>query len=255
MKDYSSRICIPIRALVLICFLSIFGCGVITQESAQHAVDNAKIAIDTAKESRADLYSANNLNKAERLLTEAQESLSRSRRQRAYNLATRAEKLAATAEGEAKQRMEGVSSLDQVPQTKGTVLPTAPMPSVSTQLTTPFQQPAGTVPSNVPTQETASLLDMQNRIQAAVQALEAAQNAVQAARVLVLKLQVELGLSMLDINIQQMQGTGVSQEAVNLIKLWYDQARQAAAVGNYESAFRHLQLAQTYIRTITTPAQ
>jgi len=279
MKTYNARKATLIRFLAVVCSLSFFGCGaIITQEAAQNAVDDAQIAVQTAKDGNAETYSAANIKKAERLLVEAQQALSRKRRQRAYRLATQAEKAAKAAEEEAKQRLGIAPGYGQLPQpgevTSATLVPRGAVqqvkplqqpidmsPSITyvlpgaAQSTTTLQQGTSFTPSSVPVQSDLQVLDVQNRIQAAVQALEGAQRAVQAARLLVLKIQVEIGLSMADANIQQARQIGMSKEAVNSIQSWYDQARQAAALGNYENALRLLERAQAYTQVSTMPMQ
>jgi len=258
---------------MLFCFFSLFGCGMtITQDSAQRSVDDARVAVESAKESRADLYSTSDLRQAERLLTEARQALSRNRRQRAYTLATRAEKSARAAEEEAKKRLEMETAQVSLPTEvlPTTVTPTSPIqPTVTTQR--PSEIPYTTIvspppvsplpvqpipiPSGVPVQTSTLTSDIENRIQAAVQALEAAQNAVKAAQLLVSKIQVEIGLSRVETAIQQVRVTGAPAEVVNLIQSWYDQARQAATAGNYETALRFLERAQAYVQAIVTPIQ
>jgi len=59
----------------------------------------------------------------------------------------------------------------------------------------------------------------------------------------------------MDAALQQMQGTNAPAEVINLVRSWYNQAQQAAAMGNYDNALRFLQRAQTYIQAFTTPIQ
>ena len=240
MKTYSKNKTKLVRTLGLLCLLSVFGCGaVITQEVAQRSVDDAQTAVQLARSSRADLYSTGNLNNAERLLNEAQQALSRNRRQRAHSLATKAEEAARLAEAEARQRLQTLSSLGQLPQPGGLT------PFSTTQPSAPVHGGTGIPLSNLTAQE-QSLLEMQKRVQAAAQALQDAQNTVQAARTLVLKVQTEIGLSMADTTLQQVQESRASREMTDLIRSWYEQARQAAALGNYENALYFLERAQTY---------
>ncbi len=74
-----------------------------SQEKASFAVDNASMAIESARELGAKSYSVKNLRMAEKLFDEAENALVHNRLQRAYTLATRAEKLAKTAEAEARK--------------------------------------------------------------------------------------------------------------------------------------------------------
>ncbi len=231
-------------AYLPICLFSLFGCGsVITQEAAQQAVDDAQISVQLARSSRADLYSPGNLNDAERFLAEAEQALLRNRRQRAYSLANKALDASKAGEVEAKQRLQRLqttSPFSQFPQPGGLT----PY-STTTQPFTQFRQGTERVPSNLTSQE-QSLLEMQNRVQAAAQALQEAQNTVQAARLLVLKIQTEIGLSMAETTLQQVRESRASKEMIDLIQSWYEQARQAAAQGSYENALYFLERAQTY---------
>ncbi len=93
--------------------------------------------------------------------------------------------------------------------------------------------------------------DIQNQIQAAVQALDAAQKAVDSARLLVFKIMVDFELSKSEQNIQQLSEADVPQDVINFIRSLYNQAQRAASNGNYESAFRFIQRAQSYIQAFT----
>jgi len=276
MEAYIARKANLILILVAIYLVSVLGCGVsITQETAQQAVDNAQVAFETAKESQADAYSAGNLKKAERFLNEAEEALSRNKKQRAYTLAIKAEKAAKKAEEEAMKRMETarakeeaeqmpevVDSLsDQIPQ-PGPIPSDALVPTGPDQYVAPFQQPEAiqytpvpqqeptAIPPGAPIQEGLTLADMQSRVRAAAQALEGAQRTVEAARLLILQIQVEIGLSGSAAVIQQTRDTGASADVVNLLQSWYDQSRRSAALGNYEDANRLLERAQTYAHAV-----
>jgi len=231
--------------LGLFCLFSSFGCGtaVVTQESAQRAVYDAQSAVQQARNSRADLYSTEHLNEAERFLNEAEQSLLLKRRQRAYSLATKAAESAKLAETEAKQSLQRLQTNYPFSQfyQPGELTPySATQPYGGT----PFQQGYIT-PPNLPSQE-QSLLEMQNRIQAAAQALQNAQNAIQTARMYMLKIQTEIGLSMSNTIIQQARESGAKKEMIDLIQSWYNQAQQAAAMGDYEKALRFIERAQTY---------
>ena len=239
-----------LRVLGLVCLLSFFGCGaIVTQESAQRAIYDAQFAIQQARSSRADLYSTQNLNDAERFLNEAEQSLLLKRRQRAYSLATKAAEAAKLAETEARQSLQRWQTTYPYSQFSQPLTPSVPgewTPYSTTQPygVTPFQQGYIT-PPNLSTQE-QSLLEMQNRIQAAAQALQNAQNAMQTARTYMLKIQTEIGLSMASTIIQQAREGGAKKEILDLIQSWYNQAQQAAAMGDYETALRFIERAQTY---------
>lgn len=276
MEAYIAKKANLILILVAICLVSVLGCGVsITQETAQQAVDNAQVAFETAKESQADTYSAGNLKKAERFLSEAEEALSRNKKQRAYTLAIKAEKAAKKAEEEAMKRMEAArakeeaeqkpevvdSVSDQIPQ-PGPIPSDVLVPTGPDQYVAPLQQPEAiqytpvpqqeptAIPPGAPMQEDLTLADMQSRVRAAAQALEGAQRTVEAARLLILQIQVEIGLSGSTAIIQQTRDAGASADVVNLLQSWYDQSRKAAALGNYEDANRLLERAQTYAHAV-----
>jgi tetratricopeptide (TPR) repeat protein len=248
-----------LRILGLFCLFSFFGCGtaVVTQESAQRAVYDAQSAVQQAKSSRADLYSTEHLNEAERFLNEAEQSLLLKRRQRAYSFATKAAESAKLAEAEAKQSLQRLQTIYPFSQFSQPFTPSVPgelTPYSTTQPfaslkggpygVTPFQQGYIT-PPNLPAQE-QSLLEMQNRIQAAAQALQNAQNAMQTAWMYMLKIQTEIGLSMANTIIQQARESGAKKEMIDLIQSWYNQAQQAAAMGDYEKALRFIERAQIY---------
>ena len=287
VKRAAGSLVTMIGLLTIVCFL--FGCGaVVTQEAAKNAVSDAQTAIQTARDADAEVHSAGSLSKAEKLLAEAEQALSRKRRQRAYRLADQAEKIAKAAEEDARQLLrvayetsepsspEGVPTTAVVPRGATQSAQPLPQPAPSVIWQPPPQQPAGPAPSvtysyvfpgvvqstmptqqgaGVPLQSNLMMADMQNRIQAALQALEGAQNAVNAARLLVLKIQVEIGLSTADITIQQVQNTGAPKDVVNLIQSWYDQARQAATIGNYENALRFIERVQTYTQMLIKPME
>lgn len=278
MEVYIAKKANLILILVTICLASVLGCGVaITQETAQQAVDNAQVAFETAKGSQADTYSADNLKKAERFLNEAEKALSRNKKQRAYTLAVKAEEAAKKAEEEAMQRIEAERAKeeieqmpevvdktvsDQIPQ-PGAIPSDVLVPTGPDQDVAPLQQPEAiqytpaprqeptTIPPGIPMQEGLTLADMQSRVRAAAQALEGAQRTVEAARLLVLQIQVEIGLSGSAAVIQQMRDAGASADVVNLLQSWYDQSRRSAALGNYEDANRLLERAQTYAHAVT----
>jgi uncharacterized protein YceK len=277
MEAYIAKKANLILILVAICLVSVLGCGVsITQETAQQAVDNAQVAFETAKESQADTYSADSLKKAERFLSEAEKALSRNKKQRAYTLAVKAEEAAKKAEEEAMQRIEAArvkeeieqmpevvdkTVSDQIPQ-PGAIPSDVLVPTGPDQYVAPLQQPEAiqytpapqqeptTIPPGAPMQEGLTLADMQSRVRAAAQALEGAQSTVQAARLLILQIQVEIGLSGSAAVIQQTRDAGASADVVNLLQSWYDQSRRAAALGNYEDANRMLERAQTYAHAV-----
>ena len=103
-----------VKLLAASCLLALLGCGVIvTQQAAQNAVDDAKSAIGIAKDADADIHSAGNMKRAEKLMSEAEVALSRKRRQRAYRLATQAEKAANEALAEAEQNLKKAEALDE----------------------------------------------------------------------------------------------------------------------------------------------
>lgn len=291
MKDHHLRTKNLVLAAVVISFFSLLvgllGCGVsITQQVALRAVEDAQIAVESAKQSRAQLYSANNMKRAQRLLEEAEEALSRNRKQRAYTFAIRAEEAANAAAEEANQYLgdDGVTDAKsyQVPGQTQTIDVRSGSPAMSTttmrqdpghdakakpqgqetlrpsttvefpevsQLEIPELAPTATAPPGM------SLSDMQSRIQIAIQALEQAQSAVLAARSLMLRTQVEIGLSMSDSTIQKAHESGASVHVINVIKSWYDHARRSAELGNYEDAMKSIEQAQIYAQTLTVPVK
>lgn len=252
---------IKLLELILVLLL-LSGCGIsVTQESAQQALDGAHVAIEAAKGTDAQTYSPDNLKKAERLLDEAEDALSRNRRQRAYTLATRAAEAAKLAEDIAKQNLEGIYPDSQVPQAdkkvfteisahrdtmaESTLSPTdekisPSKPAIPSQPETEYTSTA------IPEKTGAPMSDVQSRIKAAIQALEEAQNAVMAARLLMFKTQAEIGLSMADATIQQARQNGAPTEVVNLMQSLYDQAKKDATAGKYEEAVSSIERAQTY---------
>ena len=262
--------------LVLFYLLSIIGCGMsITSESAQTAVDDAKTTFESAKSSQADAYSKGKMKSAERLLNEAEKSLSRNRWQRAYTLAKRAGETAESAEMDAKQNLkkETIQELQQYNAPLDTaIIPKSPQ--LSTQYSQPndfpvntlmpratlfpnplLQQPTLGIQSTAPAQKEISLPDLQNQLQSAFKALESAQNAIQSARLLIVKIQVDIGLLTMDANIQQIQKAGASLETVNAAQSLYGQVQQSAKSGNYEIALYFLDQINAYVRTLFIPNQ
>jgi tetratricopeptide (TPR) repeat protein len=252
------------------------GCGVaITQQSAQRAVSNAQVAVSDAKAARASQYSMEKMKRAERLLEDAEEALSRNRKQRAYTLAMNASKLARMAEQEANAQIAdaGVSVRDYVstpapaktqPATVEykTVTPAIPQsaivvpkkqeiamppartaPSAASGYEMPPQQVPGIAPSSVmPAAASISISDAQS----AIQALDEAQNAIDTARATIVRAKVEIGLAILKATVQQLSMSGGSTDMFNAVKAWYDYAQRAAEVGNYEEALRAIERAQSY---------
>lgn len=241
--------------LIVLCLSSLIGCGVkISQEKASLAIDSANEAIESAKGLDTGSYSVKNLKMAEKLFNEAENALIHNRLQRAYTLATRAEKLAKTTEAEAKKYVaeEADTVMQKSPQITpyqqpGPITPEAMVPP------RPIQQeplpPRRLVPE--PVIGEMQMSDIQNQIQAAVQALEAAQKAVDSARLLVFKIMVDFELSKSEQNIQQLREANAPQEIINLIRSWYNQAQRSASNGNYELALRFIQRAQSYIQAFT----
>ncbi len=241
---------------IIIFYVFIFiGCGVrVSQEKASLAIDNANEAIESARGLDAETYSIKNLKMAEKLFSEAENALMHNRLQRAYMLANRAEKLAKLAEEEARKYIAEES--DAVAQKSPQI--------------TPYQQP-GAIPPEViipprPAQQEPlspkrlvpeppagemQMSEVQNQIQAAVQALDAAQKAVDTARLLVFRIMVDFELSKSEQNIQQLRDANAPQEVINLIRSWYNQAQRSASNGNYETALRLIQRAQNYIQAFT----
>jgi flagellin-like hook-associated protein FlgL len=270
---------IGIRLLIMISILAIFlgllGCGVtITQQAAQRAVSDAQIAVSDAKASNAQLYSADKMKMAERFLKEAEEAVSRGRKQRAYTLAMRAEETAQIAEQEAKAYLED-SDIDtseniETPVERTDVRyepaasvspeqpiympqrPVASMPPESLRYEMPSQQMPGFVAPYAPDTVRS---DTQIRVQNAVKTLEEAQAAMDSARAMITKAQVEIGLSMSELTMQRLRASGVSTDMVNLVKSWYDYARRAAEAGNYEEASRAVKQAQSYAQSLGGPAR
>lgn len=265
-----------LNLMLVFCLINfIVGCGTsITREVAQSAVDSAQIAIENAKAERADIYSAKEVKNAERLLNEAERALSRNRRQRAYTLANKAEQSARAAVEQARKSLSTAYMPGQFPQ-PGVLPPSPTLPATERQYAAPYQRPAeppiaSTVPPvaeqpiprsveppppTIPVQTALPTPDMQNRIQAAVQAIEGAERTLQAARALIVKIQVEIELSSADATIGQLQSIGAPREAINLIQSWYNQARQSSAAGNYENALRFLERARMYAQSLITPTQ
>lgn len=255
-KIYRLPIIVSLSVILGLFLIILIGCGVSASlESAKTAVDDARIAVKSAKEANAENYSPKNMKAAERFLSEAEQALSSNRRQRAYVLANKAKNTAESAKAEAK----GKSAISEE-------LPTLPKPI--TQQPTDIKQPTFIppdviIPKGITTPTTPTIIqqsepqsiDMQNRIQAAAQALDAAQKAVESARLLLFKLQVDVELSKMDSNIKLLQDLNVSIEMINLIKIWYNQAQQTAIMGNYDTSMKIIQRIQTYMQVLTSPIQ
>ncbi len=241
--------------LIVLCFFIFIGCGVkISQEKASLAVDSANEAIASAKNLDAETYSLKNLKMAERLFNEAENALIHNRLQRAYTLATRAEKLARIAESEAKKYItEETETLVQKSQPITPHQQPGPIPPEVIVPSRPIQQeplpPRRLVPE--PVTGEMQMSDVQNQIQAAAQALEAAQKAVDSARLLVFRIMVDFELSKSEQYIQQLREANAPQDVINLIRSWYNQAQRSASNGNYELALRFIQRAQAYIQAFT----
>jgi len=262
--------------LVLFYLFSIIGCGMsITSESAQTAVNNAKTTFESAKSSQADAYSKSKMKNAERLLNEAEKSLSRNRWQRAYTLAKRSGETAKSAEMDANQNLKK-ETIKESPQDNAppdtAIIPKSPQ--LSTQYNQPNDFPTNTltpratlfpnpllqqttlgIQSTAPAQKEISLPELQNQLQSAFKALESAQNALQSARLLIVKIQVDIGLLTMDANIQQIQKAGASLETVNAAQSLYGQVQQSAKSGNYEIALYFLDQINAYVRTLFIPNQ
>jgi len=257
---------ISISIFLLFGLVSFFGCGIsVSQESARSAVENAKVAVMDAKDADAGVHSPKNMKAAERFMDEAEQALSHNHRQRAYTLAGKAEKAAKTAEEEVKKKTEVVSTASQpvttVPGNKQSSIPVRQPTGIPSNIVVPptAEQPETKIlgksmpePLYIPSSQTA---DMQNRIQAAVLALEAAQKAVESAKSLVFKMQIDIELSKMDVNIRQMQDANVPVDTINLVRLWYGQAQQAASAGYYDNSMRLIQRIQMYVQAFTTPIQ
>lgn len=246
--------------IMMFCLFIFVGCGIrISQEKASLAVDNANSAIESAREVNAESYSIKNLKMAEKLFSEAENALIHNRLQRAYTLATKAEKLAKTAEAEAREYIAEEtdtaiqkSPMQESPQIKPYQEP-GPVPPEAIVPPRPAQQeplpPKRLLPE--PPISKMQISDIQYQIQAAVQALDAAQKAVDSARLLVFKIMVDFELSKSEQNIQQLNEANAPQDVINLIRSWYNQAQRAASNGNYEVALRFIQRAQTYVQAFT----
>ena len=250
-----------IRLLVIsLSLLFIIGCVYITQDSAQKAIDDAYSAIEMTKFSNADNPS-DNLKKAERLLADAEEALKRNRRQRAYTLANKSIEMAKLAQEETYTSDHQVDQIYKetlaLPDKAEIVKEETPLasqkqriPQIVIQETTPID--VNLLPS-VKTEVSTS--DVQNRIKAAIQALEEAQNAVQSARLLMFKTQTEIGLSSANATVQQVRENGAPIDVVNMIQSRYDQARKVAAEGNFEAAVMLIEQAQIYARAFLKPVE
>jgi len=272
MKNYGTLLTGIMVILALLCLFGLTGCGLsVTSGSAQSAVDDARNAIESAKSSQADTYSNDNLKSAERLLDEAESSLLRNRWQRAGTLARMAEKSAQLAEQEAFEQSgikpDPVSDIMAEPDT--TVIPKSPQLTTTAPLPGDFPtnvampqaallpaQPL--VPDTTPSismQKDISMPELQNRIQAAFQALQSAQNSVQVARFLMVKIQVDIGLLMMHTNMQFLQRAGATPEILGIVQSMYDQAQQSSIAGNYDNALRILDQINAYIRALFATAQ
>ena len=79
MKIYKAgkaKLAIP---LVIVCFFTFSGCGlIVTQEAAKEAVSDAQSAVEIAREAEADAPPSANMEKAERLLSEAERAFFKS---------------------------------------------------------------------------------------------------------------------------------------------------------------------------------
>ncbi len=261
-KIFDSYMIISI-IVILGFFLILIGCGISASlESARTAVEDARIAVISAKEANAEMYSPKNMKAAERFLSEAEQSLSSNRRQRAYVLANKAKNTAETAKAEAKGKSAIIEEPITLPkpiiqQPVDTKQPTFISPDVVIpkgieQDIIKKQLPAVSPPFQ---QGEYQSLDMQNRIQAAAQALDAAQKAVESARLLLFKLQVDVELSKMDSNIKLLQDLNAPIEMISLIKNWYNQAQQTAIMGNYDASMKIIQRIQTYMQILTSPIQ
>jgi hypothetical protein len=286
MKAFVVRIELLVMISTLVMFLGLLGCGVaITQQTAQQAVTNAQAAVSDAKASRAPLYSADKMKKAERLLKEAEEAVARGRKQRAYTLAMRAEETARAAQQETIAYLEGsvteTREYEQYParpqaeashEPPPLASPTPPRSAAQRQeWTMPtdkqaspeslrYEMPPQQVPGSAKPEYTApvpdkSLSDAQIRIQKAVRTLEEAQMAVNSARAMITKAQVEIGLCLSDSTIQQLRLSGVSADMVNMVNSWYDYAHRAVEAGNYEEASRAIKRAQSYAQSLREPTR
>lgn len=276
---YIFMIMIPVILLI------VMGCGVsITQQSAQRAVSDAQIAVSDARTARAPQYSTDKMKRAEVLLKEAEEALSRNRKQRAYTLAMNASKIARMAEQEASGQVAvaGTSAKEYAyvpapaktqPMTAeyGTIIPASPQPAVlvpqKREMAMPptgtassgmygYEMPPQQVPGltpygSVPMEASVSISDVQNTIQA----LEEAQIAIDTARATIIRAKVEIGLSMSEATVQQLSMYGGSANMVGLVRSWYDYARKAAEVGNYDEALRAIDRAQNYVQNPGMPTR
>jgi len=271
MKIYRVPELILISLILIIYSMSFLGCGVsVSQESARSAVENARSAVNSAKDANAESYSARDMKAAERFLKESEQALSQNHRQRAYILANKSEKAARTAEMAVKQESGTPESV--IAKTAPSTAPTSAMVKQPSNFPSSIVVPRGAEQTETQVMEkplpeslnispqynlqyNPQMSDMQNRIQAAAQALDAAQKAVESAKLLVFKLQVDIDLSKADATIKQMQDSNAPVEMINLVRTWYTQAQQSATLGNYESSMRLLQRIQTYVQVLTMPTQ
>lgn len=286
MKTFTVGIKLLTTISILVISLGLLGCGVaITQQSAQQAVTNAQVAVSDARISRAPLYSTDKMKKAERLLKEAEEAVSRGRKQRAYTLAVRAEEEARAAEKEASAYLEGsgISTREyvqspvrpqtdvsyEIPPSADPVLPGSTFQRQERMMSTvrqaspespryempPQQVPGFATPDYMASAPDEMLSDTQIRVQNAIRTLEEAQIAVDSARTMIAKAQVEIGLSLSDLTIQQLRLSGVTADMVNMVNSWYDYAYRALEAGNYEEAARAIKRAQNYAQGLSRPAR
>jgi len=270
MKKYDMLLTVLMLSLVLPYLFSLMGCGVaVTSTTAQSAVENARSAVESARASEAEVYSKNNLKNAQRLLNEAESSLARNRWQRAYTLAKKAGQSAQEAEQEAMKQTGEKAVVPITAEIRAT--PKTTVVTKTPELTTPATKQAVDMPTKLSPQPVVSatqptqlsppmakelpVAELQNRVQAAFQALQSAQNSVQTARLLMIKIQVDLGLLMMDNNIQIIQNAGGTQETISLIKSMYSQAQQSSIMGNYDNALRILDQINAYMRALFTSAQ
>ncbi|MEK7399488.1 MAG: DUF4398 domain-containing protein [Candidatus Poribacteria bacterium] len=246
-------------------FIIFSGCGVsVSLESARNRVEDAKMAVQDAKDANVESYSPKNMKAAERFLSEAEQALSTNHRQRAYILANKSKKAIESAEADAKQEKTVSEEAVTQPEISAQTFPGATrqpnvfpsdiiVPKGAEQLEITKKSLPDT--TNIYLKGDFQTLDMQNRIQAAAQALDAAQKAVESARLLLSKLQVDVELSRMDANIKLLQDSNAPVEMINLIKTWYNQSQQSALLGNYEVSIKLFQRIQAYIQVLTTSIQ
>lgn len=249
--------------LVLCSFL--YACGLsVSLETARETVESAKSAIRDAKMSKVDVYAPKEIKSAERLLRSAEQALANNHRQRAYILAQKAIKTIEEAKasiGGDKLTLTGEQMPQKVPTVEGPQVGVEPSPIPSEVVVPkgaiiqePFEKhPKEVFPSIQP--YVSSATEFQDRIEAATQALDSAQKAVQSAWTLLFRLKVDIELSKMDANIKMLQDMNVPNESIELVKSWYLQAQRSAASGNYELSMKFLQRIQMYVQILTTPVQ